>query len=117
MRFAYLKRLGACMHHCCTLEGLVVLRDHTNHICGVATTVYRREQGLRRFGWKLDSEDDEERSGRGLPEGTPETHLRVGKAQVYPQSYPTESLALARDSLRGAPTRTRGKLTCFSIPR
>ena len=26
------------------------------------------------------------------------------------------SLALTRDSLRGAPTRTRGKLACFSIP-
>ena len=33
------------------------------------------------------------------------------------QSYPTESLALARDSLRGAPTRARGKLVRFSIPQ
>ena len=29
----------------------------------------------------------------------------------------SSSLALARDSLRGAPTRTRGKLARFSIPR
>ena len=62
------------------IGGLVVLRDHTNHVCGVAATVYRREQGPRRFGQKLDSEDGGERSERGLLEGTPETHLRVGKA-------------------------------------
>jgi hypothetical protein len=75
------------------------LRDHINRVCGVAATVYRREQGLQRFGQKLDSEDGWKRSGRGLPEGTPETHLLVGKAQGYPRSYLTESLALVRDSL------------------
>jgi hypothetical protein len=75
-----------------------------------------REQGPRRFDRKLDSEDDGERSGIGLPEGRPETHLRVGKARGYPRSYPTGSLALARNSL-GAPTRIRGKLERFSIPR
>ena len=112
MRFAYLLPLGACAHHCCTSEELVVLRDHTNRVCGVAATVYRKEQGPRWFGRKLDSEDGGERSGRGLPEGTPETHLRMGKAWGYPWSYLTGSLALARDSLRGAPTRTRGKLMC-----
>jgi hypothetical protein len=101
----------------CTSAGLLVLQDHTNHACGVAATVYLREQGLRQFGRKLDSEDGGERSGRGLPEGTTETHLRVGKDQGYPRSYPTRSLALAWDSLRGAPTRTRGKLERFSIPR
>ena len=42
---------------------LVVLRDHTNYVCGVATTVYRREQGPRRFGRKLNSEDGEEHPG------------------------------------------------------
>ena len=41
----------------CRQEGLVVLRDHTNRVCGVAATVYMREQGPRHFGWKLDSED------------------------------------------------------------
>ena len=66
MRFAYLLPLGACAHHCCTSEGLVVLRDHTNHVCGVAATIYRREQGMRCFGRKPDSEDGEERSGRGF---------------------------------------------------
>ena len=65
---------------------------------------------------KLDSEDGMERFGRGLPEGTPETHLHVGKAQSYPRSYPTRSLTL-RDSFRGAPTRTREKLERFSLPR
>ena len=39
MRFAYLLPLGACAHHCYTLEGLVVLRDHTNQVCGVAATL------------------------------------------------------------------------------
>ena len=48
----------------CTLEGLVVLRDHTNRVYGVAATVYWREQDLRRFGRKLDSED-----GGEHPEG------------------------------------------------
>ena len=64
----------------------------------MAVTVYQREQGPWQFGWKIDSEDGGEWSGRGLPEGIPETHLRVGKAWGYPRSYPTESLALARGS-------------------
>ena len=110
MRFAHLLPLGTCAHHCCTSEGLVILRDHTNHVCGVAATVYRRKQGPRRFSRKLDSEDGRERSRSGLLEGTPETHLHVGKARCYPRSYPTWSLALVRDSLRGAATRTRGSL-------
>ena len=50
----------------CTSEGLVVLRDHTNRVCGVAATVYQREQGPRRFDRKLDSEDGGEQSGRGF---------------------------------------------------
>ena len=120
MRFAHLLLFGACAHHCCTSEGLVVLRDHTNRVCGMAATVYRREQGPRRFSRKLDSKDGGERSGRGLLEGTPETHLRVGKARGYQRIYSTGSLALVRDSLRGAPTRTRGKLalldTSIKIP-
>ena len=66
MRFSYLLPLDACAHHCCTSEGLIVLRDHTNRICGVAATVYRREQGPWCFGRKLDSEDSVERSGRGF---------------------------------------------------
>ena len=33
------------------------MRDHTNRVCDVAVTVYRREQGPWRFGRKLDSED------------------------------------------------------------
>ena len=63
MRFAYLLPLGACAHHCCTSEGLVVLQDHTNRVCGVAATVYQREQGPWRFDCKLDSEDDGEHPG------------------------------------------------------
>ena len=113
MRFAHLLSHGACTHHCFTSEGLVVLRDHTNCICGVAATVYRREQGPRRFSWKLDSENGGERSRRGLPKDTPETHLCVGKAWGYSRSYPTGSLALARNSLRGAPTRTRERASRY----
>jgi hypothetical protein len=78
--------------------GLVVLRDHTNHACGVAATMYRREHCMRRFDQKFDSEDGGERSVRGLLEGTPETHFRIGKAQGYARSYQTRSLALARGS-------------------
>ena len=71
MRFACLERRRCLRAPCLYSAGLVVLRDHANSVCGVACTVYRREQGLRRFGRKLDSEDGVERSGRG----TPETHL------------------------------------------
>jgi hypothetical protein len=99
------------------LAGLVVLRDHTNHVCGVAVTVYRREEGPWHFDRKLDSEGSVEQFGRGLPEGTSETHLRVGKARGYPWSYPIGSLALARASFRWASTRTSGKLERFSTPR
>jgi hypothetical protein len=67
---------------CLYSVGLVVLRDHTNRVCGVAASVYRREQGPRRFGRKLDSKDGRERSGRGLPEGTPETHFMVGRPRA-----------------------------------
>ena len=80
------------------LGGLLVLRDHTNCVCGVAATVYWREQGPWRFDQKLDSKDGGEQSWRGLPEGTLETHLRMVKARGYPRSYPIESLALVRGS-------------------
>ena len=111
MRFAYLLPLDACAYHCCTSKGLVVLRDHTYRVCGVAATMYRREQGPRRFDRKLDSEDGGERSGRGFAmSGLTRDPLHMGKARSYPRSYPTGSLALERDSLRGAPTRTRGSL-------
>ena len=87
------------------LDGACSLRDHTNHICGVAATVYQREQGPRWFGRKLDSEDGGERSERGLSKGTSETHLRVGKARGYPRSYLTGSLALARGERIQMPKR------------
>ena len=61
--------------------------------------MYWREQGLWWFGQKLDSEDGGEWSGKGLLEGTLETHLCVGKARGYPRSYLIGSLDLARDSL------------------
>ena len=117
MRFAYLKRRRCLRAPFLYSVGLVVLRDHTNRVCGVAATMYQREEGPQRFGRKFDSEDGGERSSRGLPEGTSETHLHMGKARGYPRSYLTERLALARDSLLGAPTRIRGKLERFLIPR
>ena len=46
---------------------------------------------------------------RGLPKGTLETHLRIEKVQSYLCSYLTGSLALMRNSLRGAPIRIRKK--------
>ena len=93
MRFAYLLPLGACAHHCCTSEGLVVLRDHTNHVCGVAATVYRREQGLRHFDWKLDSEDSGEHPGEAYRKarwrptcvwGRPKAIHRVTRPGAWP---------------------------------
>ena len=66
MRITYLLLLGAYAHRCCISEGLVVLRDHTNHVYGVAATMYRREQGPRRFGRKLDSKNGGEQSKRGF---------------------------------------------------
>jgi hypothetical protein len=45
--------------------GLVVSRDHINNVCGVAATVYRREQDPQQFGQKLNSEDRGVWSGRG----------------------------------------------------
>jgi hypothetical protein len=42
-RFAYLLLFGASVHQVCTSEGLVVLGDHTNRVCGVAATVSQRE--------------------------------------------------------------------------
>ena len=115
MRFAYLLPPGGCEHHCCTLEGLVVLRDHTNQVCGVAATVYRREQGPRRFGRKLDSEDGGEHPG----EACRKAHRRPTCAWGRPEAIHGVTRPGAWP-LRGAPTRTRGKLalldTSVKIP-
>ena len=68
--------------------GLVVLRDHTNRVFGVAATVY---QGNKDRGGSAGSLIVKTAGsiGKGLPEGMSETHLRVGKARGYPRSYPT----------------------------
>jgi hypothetical protein len=42
-------------------SGARVLRDRDNRVCVTTANVYRREQGLRRFGRKLDSGDNGER--------------------------------------------------------
>jgi hypothetical protein len=69
-------------------SGARVLRDHDNHICVTAATVYRRERGSRCFGWKLDSGD----GGSIREELEAEHHLRVEKAHVSLRSYSIELL-------------------------
>jgi hypothetical protein len=49
-------------------SGARVLRDSDNRVCVTAATVYRREQGPRRFNRKLDSGDGGERP-RGAKSG------------------------------------------------
>jgi hypothetical protein len=44
--------------------GASVLRDRDNRVCVTVATVYWRERGSWRFGWKLDSGDGEERPRR-----------------------------------------------------
>jgi hypothetical protein len=72
------------------------LRDHTNPICDVATTVYQRKQGMWQFGRKLIVKT----MGSGLGDAILETHLRVGKVRGL-WSYLIGSLGLSRASLRG----------------
>ena len=84
------------------IGGLEVLRDHTNHICGVAAIVYRREQGPRRFGQKLDSEDDGEHPGEACQKacqrptcawGRPEAIHGVTRLGAWPlRGIPCEGL-------------------------
>ena len=102
MRFAHLLSLGACAHHCCTSERLVVLRDHTNCVCGVAINVYRREQGPRCFNRKLDTEDGGEHPGEPCRKahwrptcawGRPEAIHGVTRLGAWPfQGIPCEGL-------------------------
>ena len=102
MRFAYLLPLSACVYHCCTSEGLVVMRDHTNRVCGVAIIVYQREQGPRCFGRKLDSEDGGEHLGEACRKarrrptcawGRPEAIHGVTRLGAWPlRGIPCEGL-------------------------
>ena len=103
--FAHLLLLGACVYHCCTSEGLVVLRDHTNCVYGVVATVYRREQGPWLFGRKLDSEDGGEHLG--------ETCQKARRRPTCAWGRPDAIHGVTRPgawSLRGALMRTRGSL-------
>jgi hypothetical protein len=54
-----------------------VLRDHTNRVCGVAVTAYRRERGPWHFKRKLDSEDNGERVRGGRKWSTTCTWRRL----------------------------------------
>ena len=94
------------------IRGLEFLRDHINRVCGVAATVYRREQGLRCFGQKLDSEDGGEHPGEACRKARRRPTCAWERPEaihgvIRPGAWP----------LQGDPTRTKGKLTHFSIPR
>ena len=131
MRFAYLLPLGACAHYCCTSDGLVVLRDHTNRVCGVATTVYQREQGPRCFGRNLDSEDsgvhlgEACRKARQRPTcawGRPGAIHGVTRPGVWPlRGIPCEGLQRGLgESLRASDTSVKipesSTRVCISLP-
>ena len=102
MRFAYLLPLNVCAHHYCTLEGFVVLRDHTNRVCGVIATMYRREQGPRHFSQKLDSEHGGEHPGEACQKtrrrptcawGRPEAIHGITRPKAWPlRGIPCEGL-------------------------
>jgi hypothetical protein len=53
--------------------GARILRDRINRVCGVATSVYKRERGQQRFDQNLDSGDSGELS-RGARSGEPLAH-------------------------------------------
>jgi hypothetical protein len=89
-----------------------VLQDRDNRVCVIAATVYRRERGSSRFGWKLDSGDDGERP-RGAGSGAP---LACGEGPRL--STELWCLALVWATLCvGAPTRISRDLAWFRIPR
>jgi hypothetical protein len=94
---------------------LIVLRDHTNRVCGVAATVYRREQDPRQFGQKLDSEDSRDRER--LAERHTEDRLARGEGPGLSTELLDRELGPCEGFLARASTRTRGKLESFSIPR
>jgi hypothetical protein len=77
---------NACVHHTYVL---IILQDHTNRIYGVAVEGVQRGLGPQRFDQKLNSEDDEERSGRGHIE----THLRREKDLGLFMELPNQELA------------------------
>ena len=69
------------------------MRDHTNRVCGVVATVYRREQGPRRFGQKFDSEDGGKRSRRGFAtSGLTEDPLAHGEGPELSTELPDREL-------------------------
>jgi hypothetical protein len=88
------------------------LRDHTNRVSGVATTVYWREQGPRCFGHKLDSGNN----GEYLREACLKAHWRP--TCVWGRSEAIHEVTRLRAwPFRGTPMKTRGKLACFSMSR
>lgn len=92
-------------------KGFIVLRDHTDHACGVVIYgVPTKEWGPHHFVPKLNSRCGEERSRRDHMK----THLHVGKTcEDYPWSYPDRKPGPCGAFFRGAPTRIRGESFSF----
>ena len=84
------------------IGGACSLADHINRVCGVAVTVYQREQGPRRFGRKLDSKDSGEHPGKACRKarrrptcawGRPEAIHGITRPGAWPlQGIPCEGL-------------------------
>jgi hypothetical protein len=77
--------------------GARVLRDRDNRVCVMAATVYRRERGPQRFGWKLNSGDSVERprgAGSGAPLACGEG-LRLSTELLNRGAWPSRGLHFA----------------------
>jgi hypothetical protein len=75
-------------------SGTRVLRDRDNRVCVTIVTVYRRERDPRRFGWKLDNGDDEERS-RGAGSGAPLARGEGPRELLDRGAWPSRGLPFA----------------------
>jgi hypothetical protein len=78
-------------------SGARFLRDRDNRVCVTTATVYRREQGPRRFGWKLDTGDGGERP-RGARSGAPLARgegLRLSTELLDRGAWPSRGLPFA----------------------
>jgi hypothetical protein len=93
-------------------DGLVILQDHTNYVCGVAITVYKKQLGPQHFGRKIHAEDSRYRRG----EATPNTICVWGRDGAIHGVTRLSAQPLRGLLSRRAPTRIIGKLAYFLIP-
>lgn len=78
--------------------GFVILRNHTNRVCGVDVGAVWGRLALGRLAkCSVHSEDGREQSDRGFVE----THLHMWKTMSYQQSYPTMELGPCKRFQRG----------------